>query len=395
MTSRSRSTDCWRKRSKPTPSAATSPSRSIRGRAFSDGKPVTADDVIFSWQFLRDKGRPNFRTYYSKVAKAEALSRTRGALRSRRHRRPRTAADPRTDAGAAQARDRSGHLRGDHVRAAVGSGPYVFGKVEPAAASRSSAIRPIGGATLPINRGFWNFDEIRFDFYRDANSHFEAFKKGLYDVRAEHDPGRWETGYDVPAVRAGRIVKESFPTGLPKIFSGLVFNTRRPIFADVRVREAIGAAVRLRMGQPEFLLRPLPAHRELLRGFRAVGASAGPPTRASARCSRRFPDAVRADILDGKWAPPVDRRLRPRPRHAQERARAARRPPATIWYGTELRDRATGKPLHLRNPRHHHGAGAAGARLRARPQARRHHRQACAWSTPCNTTAGNSPTITT
>ena len=91
-------------RSKPTPSAATSPSSSIRRRSFSDGKPVTADDVIFSWQLLRDKGRPNFRTYYAKVAKAEAIVRAHRALRSDRRRRPRAAADPRPDAGAGQAR---------------------------------------------------------------------------------------------------------------------------------------------------------------------------------------------------------------------------------------------------------------------------------------------------
>ena len=87
--------------------------------------------------------------------------------------------------------------------------------------------------------GLWNFDELRFDFYRDGNAYFEAFKAGLYDVRSETDPGRWQTGYDFPAVRDGRVVKEAFSTGLPKFASDFVFNTRRPIFADIRVRQAI------------------------------------------------------------------------------------------------------------------------------------------------------------
>ena len=95
------------------------------------------------------------------------------------------------------------------------------------------------GRDLPINRGLWNFDDIRFDYYRDGNTHFEAFKKGLYDVRVETDPGRWQTAYDFPALRDGRVVKESFPYGLPKGMHGLVFNTRRPVFSDIRVREAI------------------------------------------------------------------------------------------------------------------------------------------------------------
>src|SRR5262249_53318449 len=95
------------------------------------------------------------------------------------------------------------------------------------------------GRDLPINRGLWNFDEVRYEYYRDANVQFEAFKKGLVDLRLEVDPGRWVTAYDIPAVRDGRILKETFATGLPKGPSGLVFNTRRPIFADVRVREAL------------------------------------------------------------------------------------------------------------------------------------------------------------
>ena len=83
----------------------------------------------------------------------------------------------------------------------LGSGPYVVAEVD---AGRSITLRrnpDYWGRDLAVNRGFLNFDTLRFDFYRDANSHFEAFKKGLYDVRAETDPGRWETAYDFPAVR--------------------------------------------------------------------------------------------------------------------------------------------------------------------------------------------------
>src|SRR5207245_8905236 len=96
------------------------------------------------------------------------------------------------------------------------------------------------GRDLAINRGYWNFDEIRFEFYRDGNAEFEAFKKGLVDVRSETDPGRWKTAYEVPAVRDGRILKEAFPIGLPRPLSAFVFNARRAIFADIRLREAVG-----------------------------------------------------------------------------------------------------------------------------------------------------------
>ena len=97
---------------------------------FSDGEPVTAEDVLFSWQLLRDKGRPNYRTYYSKVARAEALS-SAPCASIRRRRRPRTAAHPGPDAGAGQARDRPRDVRGDDARAVIGSGPYVVADVSP------------------------------------------------------------------------------------------------------------------------------------------------------------------------------------------------------------------------------------------------------------------------
>ena len=242
----------------------------------------------------------------------------------------------------------------------------------PAAASRSSAIRTIGAATSPINRGLWNFDEVRFDFYRDGNSHLEAFKKGLYDVRTETDPGRWETAYDVPA-RARRPHRQG---NLPEraaeaIFSGLVFNTRRPVFSDIRVREAIGMLLDFEWLNHNF---SIDRYRRSASYFEGSELSArGRPADARERALLApFPDAVRADVMDGHLAAAGIRRLRPRPQHAQARARAARPAAGYALDGTVLRSRATRQAAHLRDPGHHQGSGAAGARLLARPQARRH-----------------------
>ena len=121
----------------------------------------------------------------------------------------------------------------------LGSGPYTVSAVEPGENVTFKRDTNYWGRNLPINRGLWNFDTIRYDYYRDGNTHFEAFKKGLYDLRVETDPGRWQTAYDFPALREGRVAKEDLPYGLPKGMQGLVFNTRRPVFADIRVREAI------------------------------------------------------------------------------------------------------------------------------------------------------------
>jgi peptide/nickel transport system substrate-binding protein len=95
------------------------------------------------------------------------------------------------------------------------------------------------GRDLPVNRGLWNFDEIRLDYFREANSHFEAFKRGLYDFRVENEPLRWHDGYDFPAARNGEVVRDAIRTGMPQPLEFLVFNTRRPVFSDRRVREAL------------------------------------------------------------------------------------------------------------------------------------------------------------
>jgi peptide/nickel transport system substrate-binding protein len=95
------------------------------------------------------------------------------------------------------------------------------------------------GKDLNVNRGFWNFDEVRFDYFRDSNTLFEAFARGLVDFRVETEPTRWSTAYDFPAVKDGRVIKETVTDGAPQPSHYLVFNTRRPLFADVRVREAL------------------------------------------------------------------------------------------------------------------------------------------------------------
>lgn len=206
---------------------------------FSDGKPVLAEDVLFSWQLLRDKGRPNHRQYYSKVTKAEALDdrtvrfdfggagdRELPLILGLMPVLAKHAVDPAT-------------FEETSMTAPMGSGPYRVTSVRPGASLTLTRNPEYWGRDLPVNRGLWNFDEIRLDFYREANSHFEAFKRGLYDFRVENEPSRWHDGYDFPAARNGDLIRDVIKTGLPQPSEFLVFNTRRPMFADVRVRQAL------------------------------------------------------------------------------------------------------------------------------------------------------------
>jgi peptide/nickel transport system substrate-binding protein len=271
---------------------------------FSDGVPVTADDVVFSWQLLRDHGRPNHRTYYSKVAKAEILD-------------PRTVRFDFTDSSDRElplilglmpvlpkhAID-AATFENSTLAKPIGSGPYVVADVNAGRSVTFKRDPNYWGRNLPINRGLWNFDEVRFDFYRDDNAYFEAFKAGLYDVRSETDPTRWQTGYDFPAVRDGRVVKETFRSGLPKFASDFVFNTRRPIFADIRVRQAIALLFDFQWINRNFFYN---LYRRSASYFddSELSAYRRPADDKERALLAPYPDAVRPDVLDGTWSPPV------------------------------------------------------------------------------------------
>jgi peptide/nickel transport system substrate-binding protein len=310
---------------------------------FSDGKPVTAEDVIFSWQLLRDKGRPNHRAYYSKVVKAEIVGEraVRFDLAGSDDRElplilglmpvlPKHAIDVAT-------------FEDTTFDKPIGSGPYVVSDVDPGKSVTFKRDPNYWGRALGVNRGFWNFDEVRFDYYRDANAYFEAFKKGLYDVRAENDPGRWQTGYDFPAVRDGRVVKDSFPNGLPKGSFAFVFNTRRPIFADVRVREAISLLFDFQWVNHNFFFDLYQRSAGYFDGSELSAYHRSADARERALLAP-FPDAVRPDILGGAWSPPVTDGSG-RDRAVMHQALALFAEAGYELKGTELRERASGQPF--------------------------------------------------
>lgn len=310
---------------------------------FSDGKPVTPDDVIFSWELLRDKGRPNYRIYYTKVTKAERVG-ERGV---------------RFDLSGADDRElplimalmpivakhatNPATFEETTFAPPLGSGPYKVTAVKPGESVVFTRNPDYWGRDLPINRGLWNFDEIRFDYYRDGNTHFEGFKKGLYDLRSETDPGRWQSAYDFPSLRDGRVVKEDTPYGLPKGMFALIFNTRRQIFSDVRVREAL-----LELFDFEWLNRTyfFDLYKRTASYFHGCDLSAhGVAADARERALLApFPDAVRADIMDGKWTPPVTDGSG-RDRNTLRRAFALFNAAGYELKGTELVHKASGRPF--------------------------------------------------
>ncbi|WP_438278827.1 extracellular solute-binding protein, partial [Nitrobacter sp.] len=310
---------------------------------FSDGQPVRAEDVLFSWQLLRDKGRPNHRQYYSKVAKAEALDertvrfdfggtgdRELPLILGLMPILPKHAIDAAT-------------FEQTSMTAPLGSGPYRVTAVKPGASVTLTRNPDYWGRDLPVNRGLWNFGEIRFDFYREANSQFEAFKRGLYDFRVETEPLRWHDGYDFPAARNGQLVREAIKTGLPAPTEYLVFNTRRPVFSDIRVRQALTLLFDFEWINRNYFFGLYSRAGGFFAGSE-LSAYARPADERERSLLKPFGSAVRQDILDGSYRLPVTDGSG-RDRKALRAALALLSQAGYELDGTVLRDRSTGVPL--------------------------------------------------
>lgn len=270
---------------------------------FSDGTPITAADILFSFEVLRDKGRPNYRTYYKKVTKAEAVSdhEVRFVFADGEDRElplilglmpvlPRHAMDAEK-------------FEETTLAPLIGSGPYRIAAVDPGRSITYKRNPDYWAKDLPVNRGRFNFDEIRFEYYREGSTLFEAFKTGAIDLRNEDDPATWAKGYDFPAARDGRVHREEIAIGLPAGMTGLVFNTRRPVFADERVRQALILLFNFEWVNKSFfhgLYKRSQSYFE-----RSMLSSAGKPADERERTLLGpFANAVLPEIMDGTWRAP-------------------------------------------------------------------------------------------
>lgn len=271
---------------------------------FSDGKPITAEDVAFSLRLLAEKGWPFHRLHYGKVERVEILSphSIKFAFKTRGDREvPLLIALmpilPRHKVTAES-------IERTTLEPMTGSGPYVVAKLQ---AGRSLTFRRnpnYWGRNLPLQRGRYNFDEITYEFFRDGSSMFEAFKAGDLDARYEDDPTRWAEGYDFPAMRSGQAMRRELIVGQPAGMSALVFNTRRAPFDDPKVRRAL-----IELLDAQWINKNLyhGLYRRTESFFaRSELASAGRPADAKEReLLAPFPGAVKPDILEGRPHLPV------------------------------------------------------------------------------------------
>ena len=310
---------------------------------FSDGQPVKAEDVLFSWVLLRDHGRPNHRQYYAKVTKADALDplTVRFDLSAANDRElplilglmpilPRHATDVAT-------------FEETTMTGPIGSGPYRVTAVKPGASVTLTRNPDYWGRDLPVNRGLWNFDEVRLDFYREANSQFEAFKRGLYDFRVETEPLRWHEGYDFPAARNGEVIRDTIKTGMPQPSEFLVFNTRRAAFSDIRVRQALTLLFDFEWINRNYFFGLYTRSPSYFAGSE-LSAHGRPADDRERELLKPFASHIEPDILDGSYRLPVSDGSG-RDRTTLRRALSLLSGAGYDLDGTVLRQRATKAPL--------------------------------------------------
>jgi len=272
--------------------------------AFSDGRPVTVDDVVFSLTTLRDQGRPNHKYYYSKVAEI---------VRPDEH-TVRFVFGPDGDREMPlimglmpiipQHIYENRNFGDSSLEKPVGSGPYVVDKIDPGTRLTYARSENYWGRNLAINRGRYNFAGIAYEYFRDTNASFEAFKAGLYDVRPEDDPTRWVTGFDIPSVHDGRINLKSFTKQTPSGMRALVFNTRRAVFRDREVREALNLVFDFEWVNTNFYHGAYERTQSFYDGSE-LSSAGRPATPAERDLLAAYPGVVSEDIMDNGYAAPV------------------------------------------------------------------------------------------
>ncbi len=207
-----------------------------------DGKPITADDVVWSFETLTTKGREFFRNYYRSVKSVKKLNQRKVKFTfsdSENRELPLIIGQlPVLPKHYWETRD----FEKTTLEPPLGSGPYRIKDFEPGRYIVMERVEDYWGANLPVNQGLNNFDEMRTEFFRDDTAIQLALKSGDIDLRFENQAKAWATEYDVPVVRKGRLKKENIRNQRPTGLQGFIINTRREKFSDPRVREALAYA---------------------------------------------------------------------------------------------------------------------------------------------------------
>jgi len=207
-----------------------------------DGKAVTADDVVWTFETLTTKAKPFYKAYYANVANVEALDThtVKFTFDMANNRELPLIVGEMPVLPQHYWADKD--FEATTLEAPLGSGPYKIGKIVPGRSIELVRVKDWWGADLPVFKGRYNFDRITYDYYRDQNVSLEALFADEYDFRQEYTAKLWATAYDAPPVQDGRIIKKKIDNALPQGMQAFAFNMRLPKFDNLALRKAINYA---------------------------------------------------------------------------------------------------------------------------------------------------------
>lgn len=272
---------------------------------FSNGMPVTVEDVIWSVETLGTLGQPRYQTAWKAIAKAEQTGprSVRFIFTGTNRELPMILGlRPILQKADWQAKD----FTATTLVPPVGSGPYVVDTAEPGKSITYRRNPDWWGKDLPFNRGLWNFDTIRYDYFGDGLVSFETFKAGQVSVYRETNAAKWGTSYNFPAVASGQIVKAEIPHQRPSGIEGLAFNLRKPLFADWRVREALTLAFNYELVNNTLNGGALPRISSFFGNSALAGDMAKPATGAVLDLLAPYGASLLPGAVDGYALPPSD-----------------------------------------------------------------------------------------
>lgn len=271
---------------------------------WSDGEPVTPEDVLFTYEAYTTKGRPPYSDRMKKVAKLEKTGErsVRFTFNDRADREfPLIIAMTPILPAHAFKLDTFDQTT---LKPVIGSGPYVIDQVVPGQRIVFKRNPAYWGKDIPAKRGFDNYDKVTIEYFMNSNAQLEAFKKGLCAISMEVDPVKRDRDMDFPAFKEGRVIAENFTSGIPPVVTGFLFNTRLEKFADPTVRRALGMLYDFEWANKNLFGGKFKRTMSFWQGSE-LSALGHPASEKEKALLAPFPGRVPADVMDGTWRPPV------------------------------------------------------------------------------------------
>ncbi|ESX12892.1 MULTISPECIES: extracellular solute-binding protein [unclassified Mesorhizobium] len=272
---------------------------------WSDGDPVTPDDVLFTYDVFTDKGRPPYRDRMSLIAKLEKTGdhSVRFTFNDKANREtPLIIALTPIIPKHAFNKDTFDKTT---LKPVIGSGPYIIDKVQPGQRIVFKRNPNYWGKDIPSKRGFDNYDQITIEYFLNANAKTEAFKKGICAIYDEGDPVKRERDIDFPAFHRGEVIAETFDTGIPPVVTGFLFNTRLEKFSNPEVRRALGMLYDFEWANKNLFGGKYTRTMSYWQNSE-LSALGHPASDREKALLAPYPGRVPADVMDGSWRPPVN-----------------------------------------------------------------------------------------